>query len=113
MKNLLHAPQILEICIFEFKHLDNDGLMVHGGMKVGDHGTFSTHLSLIVKEFIDRCLHEGYTVHQIMKKHLKFLWKWEARDKEITRDLFITPKDIRNIARKLTKETYMLHPNNA
>ena len=48
-----------------------------------------------------------------MKKHLKFLWNWEADGKEITRDLLITPKDIRNIARKLAKESYMLHLNDA
>ena len=113
VKSLLHAPHISEIYIFEFNHVNKDGLVVHGGMKFGDRAAFSVHLSPIVKEFIDGCLHEGYTVHQIMKKHLKFLRKWEVDGKEITRDLLITPKDIRNIARKLAKETYMLHPNNA
>ena len=34
--------------------------------------------------------------------------EWKARDKEITRDLFIIPKDIRNIARKLTKKRICL-----
>ena len=43
----------------------------------------------------------------------KFLWKWEAYGKEITWDLFITPKDIPYIARKLAKETYILNLNNA
>jgi hypothetical protein len=109
----LHAPHISEICIFEFKHVNKDGLVVHGGMKFDDRGAFSAHLTPIVKIFIDGCLHEGYTVHQIMKKHLKFLRKWKADGKGITRDLLITPKDIRNIARKLAKETYMLHPNDA
>ena len=113
VKCLLHAPHISEICIFEFKLVNKDGLVVHGGMKFGDRVAFSAHLSPIVKEFIDGCLHEGYIVHQIMKKHLKFLRKWEADGKEITRDLLITPKDIRNIAHKLAKETYMLHPNDA
>ena len=57
MKSLLHAPHISEICIFQSKHVNKDGLVVHGGMKAGDRGAFSAHLSPIVKEFVDECLH--------------------------------------------------------
>ena len=77
----------------------------------GDHGAFLANLSRIVKEFTDGSLHKGYIVHQIMKKHLKFIRNWEADGKEITRYLLITPKNILNIVYKLAKETYMLHPN--
>lgn len=74
-------------------------LVVHSGVKVGDHGAFSTHFSSIVKEFINGCLHKDYVVHQIMKKHLKFLHKWETEAKEKTQDFFIAPKEICNIAK--------------
>lgn len=112
-KVLLHAPHITELSIIEPRHVNDEGLIVHGGMKVGDRAAFSAHLSPIVKSFVDDCLREGYTGHQVMKKHLKFLRNWEADGKIITRDLLITPRDIRNISRKHAKETYMLHPNDA
>ena len=40
MKNLMDAPHISKICIFEFKHVDKDGLVVHGGIKYGDRDAF-------------------------------------------------------------------------
>ena len=48
-----------------------------------------------------------------MKIHLKFLWKWKADGKEINWDLLITSNDIHNIAHKLEKKMYMLHPNDS
>jgi len=113
VKVLLHAPHVSEVCILQGKHVDQNGFLVHGGMKVGDRSAYSAHLSPIIKEFVDGCLQEGYNAHQIMKKHLKFLQKWQAEGKDITWDLLITRKDIRNISMKLASETYMLHPNDA
>lgn len=113
VKIMLHAPHIVELCVHEERHINKDGVVVHGGLKVGDRGAISAHLSPIIRKFVDDCLRENYTVHQIMKKHLKFLRKWQADGNVITRDLLITPKDIRNISRKLARETWMLHPNDA
>ena len=113
VKVLLHAPHIAEVCVIEAQHVNKDGVVVHGGMKTGDRGCFAARLSPTIRKFVDDCLHEGYTVHQVMKKHLKFLRKWEADGGVITRDLLITPKDVRNIARKHAKETYMLDSNDA
>ena len=113
VKILLHAPHIAEVCVIEAQHVNKAGVVVHGGMKLGDRGCFAARLSPTIRKFVDDCLHEGYTVHQIMKKHLKFLRKWEADGGVITRDLLITPKDVRNIARKHAKETYMLDENDA
>lgn len=113
VKVLLHTPHLAEVCVIEAQHVNKDGVVVHGGMKVGDRGCYAARLSPTIRKFVDDCLHEGYTVHQVMKKHLKFLRKWEADGGVITRDMLITPKDVRNIARKHAKETYMLHSNDA
>lgn len=90
--------------------MKKEGVVVHVGLKIEDRGA---HLMPMIREFVDDCLRQNYTIHQVMKKHLKFLRNWEADCKVITWDLFITPKDIRNIARKQAKETWMLHLNNA
>lgn len=48
-----------------------------------------------------------------MRKHLDILKKYRAEGKDITRDLLLTTKDIRNISGKLAQETYMLYKNDA
>ena len=113
VKQLRRLPHISEICIIQARHVNSDGLVVHGGLKGGDRSAFSAHLSPLMKAFIDDCLHRHDTIPQIMKKHVQFLKKWKADGKTITRDLLITAKDVRNISGKLASETYMLHPNDA
>jgi hypothetical protein len=108
---MLHAPHIVELRVHKERDINKEGVVVHGELKVGDRGAISAHLSPIIRKFVDNCLRENYIVHQIMKKHLKFLQKWSADGNVITRSLLITPKDIHNISWKLTMETWMLHPN--
>ena len=113
VKTFLHLPHISEICIIQEKHVNCDGLVVHGGMKIGDRSAFSAHLSPEIRLFVEECLRNKDTSNQIMKKHLDVLKRYQAEGREITRDLLLTTKDIRNISGKLAKETYMLDKNDA
>ncbi|KAG0618725.1 hypothetical protein M758_4G088100 [Ceratodon purpureus] len=113
VKRLLYLPHVSEICIIQEKHVNRDGLVVHGGMKNGDRSAFSAHLSPEIRSFVEDCLRRKDTPIQIMKKHIDLLKQYQAQGKDITRDLFLTTKDIRNISGKLAQETYMLHKNDA
>ena len=86
---------------------------MHGGIKQGDRSAFSAHLSPEIRAFVEECLRRKDTSNQIMRKHLDILKKYRARDKDITRSLLLTIKDIRDKSRKLAQETYMLHKNDA
>jgi hypothetical protein len=86
---------------------------VHGGMNLGDYSAFLAHLSPEIRAFVEDCLQRKDTPNQIMRKHLDILKKYRAEGKDITRDLLLTTKDIRNISGKLAQETYMLHKNDA
>jgi hypothetical protein len=112
-KTLLYLPHVSEISIIQEKHVNSDGLVVHGGMKLGDRSAFSAHLSPEIRAFVKDCLRRNDTPIQIMRKHLDILKKYRAEGKDITRDLLLTTKDIRNISGKLAQETYMLHKNDA
>lgn len=90
-----------EICIIEEKHVNRDGLVVHGGMKSGDCSAFSAHLSPEIRAFVEECLRCKDSSNQIMKKHLELLKQYQAYGRDITRDLLLTTKDIRNISGKL------------
>ena len=113
VKTFLHLSHVSEICIIQEKHVNCDGLVVHGGMKVGDRSAFSAHLSPEIRSFVEECLRRKDTSNQIMKKHLDLLKQYQAKGREITRDLLLTTKDIRNISGKLAQESYMLHKNDA
>lgn len=113
VKTLLYLPHVSEISIIQEKHVNSDGLVVHGGMKLGDRSAFSAHLSPEIRAFVEDCLRRKDTPNQIMRKHLDILKKYRAEGKDITRDLLLTTKDIRNISGKLAQETYMLHKNDA
>ena len=80
---------------------------MHGGMNLGDRSAFSAHLSPLIRAFFEDCLRRKDTPNQIMRKHLNILKKYRAEDKDITRDLLLTTKDIPNISGKLAHETYM------
>lgn len=82
-------------------------------MKLGDRSAFSAHLSQEIIAFVEDCMRRKDTPNQIMRKHLDILKKYRAQGKDITRDLLLTTKDIRNISGKLAQETYMLHKNDA
>ena len=93
--------------------MNSDGLVVHERMNLGDRSTFSAHLSPEIRAFVEECLRRKDTPNQIMRKHLDLLKQWQAHGRDLTRDLLLTTKDIRNISGKLAQEAYMLHKNDA
>ena len=113
VKSFLYLPHVSEITIIQEKHVNDDGLVVHGGMNVGDRSAFSAHLSPEIRAFVEDCLRRKDSPMQIMRKHLDLLKKYQAEGKDITCDLLLSTKDIRNISGKLAQEKYMLHKNDA
>lgn len=113
MKQLLYAPHITQVAIISNDHVNRDGLRVHGEPKVGDRYAHPAHLSDDVRMWVAVALWRRMTPSQIMAKHVRFLRKVVYRGDEVTCDIMITAQDIRNIAKKIAMETYMLHPNDA
>lgn len=113
MKNLLHTLHIAEICVLWNLYVKKEGVMVLGNLKTVDCEALTTHLTPLIREFVDDCQQQNYTIDEVMKKDLKFLRNWEADCEVITRDLLITLNDISNITRKLAKDTCILHSNHA
>jgi hypothetical protein len=48
-----------------------------------------------------------------MAKYRKNVWELVETNGNLTRDTFLCEKDIRNIGKKLAKETYKKHENDA
>lgn len=53
VKTILYLPHVSEITIIQDKHVNCDGLVVHGGMKLGDISAFSAHLSPEIRSFVE------------------------------------------------------------
>jgi hypothetical protein len=113
VKQLLHAPHITQVAIISNDHVNRDGLRVHGEPRAGDRCAHSAHLSDEVRLWVADSLRRPMTPSQIMAKHYRFLREVIERGEEVTRDMMITAQDIRNIAKEIAMETYMLHPNDA
>lgn len=62
IKILLHPLHIAELCVLKERHVNKHGVGVHSRLKLGDRGAFSTHLSVVIRNFVDDCLHKNYTV---------------------------------------------------
>lgn len=56
-EGLLHLLQDYEVCIFESRHVNCDGFVVHGRMNVGGHKGIFFSSFFDVKESIEEHLH--------------------------------------------------------
>jgi hypothetical protein len=43
---------VLELCFIQHKHVHQDGLHVHGDLKIGNKFAIATHLSQEMKDFV-------------------------------------------------------------
>jgi hypothetical protein len=113
VKTLLLDPNVTKMTIVNARHVNCDGLVIHGELKAGEHCAHFACFSLEMRNFISQCLHLPLAPLQIMAKHIHFLKSKRAARKEITQDLIVTTQDIWNVIKELSKETYMLHQNDA
>jgi hypothetical protein len=113
VKRLYLLPAVAEITYHEMKHVNLKGFFCHGATKSGHKSRFSSHLSAHVREFIMSHLRLGLSIPQIMAKHRQRFMEVCERGEELTRDLFISEQDIRNVAGRLAIETYKRDNNDA
>ena len=66
-----------------------------------------------MKDFVHKLLCDHHSVPQIMAKHIQAVKDAIGNGKELHRDMFLHEVDVRNIATKLAKETYMLDKSDA
>jgi hypothetical protein len=52
IKTLYLVKHILELCFIQQNHINQDGLHVHGDLKMNDRSTFVAHLSQENKDFV-------------------------------------------------------------
>ena len=113
VKRLYLEPSIAEITYHQMQHVNLEGYFCHGATKTGHKSRFSSHLSPHVREFIMEHLWLGLSIPQIMAKHRKRFLEVCERGEELTRDLFISDLDIRNVVGRLAIETYKCDNNDA
>ena len=113
VKRLYLQPAVAEITYHQMQHVNLKGVFCHGATKTGHKSRYSSHLSADVREFIMSHLRLGLSIPQIMAKHRKRFMEVCERGEELTRDLFISEQDIRNVAGRLAIETYKRDNNDA
>jgi hypothetical protein len=113
VKTLYLLPHISEICIYEAEHVNHARIICHGVQHCGDRSALSWHLSQEIKEFVLTLLRKGFSISQIMVKHIAALKDALKDGKEATRDWFLHEQDVRNLATKVDRETYMLSAEDA
>jgi hypothetical protein len=62
-------PKVTKICYATNKHVNQQGLIVHGRYKLGEQLAFSSHVLKGMKTFVLEHLRLGLFVSQIMAKH--------------------------------------------
>ena len=113
VKRLYLDPAVAEVTYHQMQHVNLKGFFCHGATKTGHKSRFSSHLSPQVREFIMSHLRLGLSIPQIMGAHRKRFMEVCTRGEELTRDLFISEQDIRNVAGRLAIETYKRDNNDA
>jgi hypothetical protein len=106
-------PEITKICYATIKHVNQQGLIVHGKYKLGEQLAFSSHVSKGMKTFVLERLHLRLFVSQIKAKHRCHVKKITEASGVLSKNLFLCEQNIRNVVGKLAKETYKPHDNDA
>ena len=80
--------------------------------------SFSGHLSTAMKGWVLAQLDLGLSVQQVLAQHREKLFASMSELKGeganfLTRDMFLSDQDVRNLSSKKAAETYWLHPNDA
>jgi hypothetical protein len=111
IKTLYLFKHVLELCFIQQNHVKQNGLHVHGDLKMCDIFAFVVHLSKEIQNFVMEQLRIGLTVFQIMAKHRQHAKNTMLRTCELNKDMFLTEQDVKVFFGKLAQETYKLHKN--
>ena len=118
MKRLFLLREIAHVTFRQCEHTNRAGVKVHGDLAMEAKTSFSAHLSIALKEWIIAQLHLGLTVQQVLAHHREKLFSTMSELKGdgasiLTRDMFLSHQDVRNLSVKKAAETYHLHQNDA
>ena len=81
-------------------HKNVEGHLAHGSSYEGFRHSFGACLTSKTKRWIQNCLRLGFSPEQIMSKHKESVMKVVALGVEPTRNTFILPLDVYNLAKK-------------
>ena len=104
------------LCTIQFHcmtHTNRDGKPCHGSEFGGQRAGLSGHLSAATKQWIAASLRAGKSPAQVMAEHKEEVMRCAENNLPATRDTFIMPSDVYNIANKLAKELWEKHPSDA
>ncbi len=104
---------VLQIFFIQQNHVNQDGLHVHGDLKMGDRFTFIAHLSQEMKDFLMEQLRFGFTLFQIMTKHRQHVKNIMLGTCSLNTYMFFIEQDVKVLSGKLAQKTYWLHKNDA
>jgi hypothetical protein len=75
IKTLYLFKHVSELCCIQQNHFNQDGLHVHGDLKMGDRFAFVANLLEEIKDFMMEQLRLGLTMFQIMANHRQHVKK--------------------------------------
>ncbi|MCO5554535.1 hypothetical protein L7F22_008065 [Adiantum nelumboides] len=103
-------PEVARISYIQFQHIDGADNICHGKFYEGPLNKlkFAPWLSTQMKEWICSMLHKGFTPQQVFAQHIQSAERGSMlRNTDGTRDVFLTMRDVLNIA--CTMENASLH----
>jgi hypothetical protein len=113
IRRLYYLRDIAEIVYFKPRHSNEDGFIVHGEVRNGDHSRFALHISPETREFVIKNLLARVPIARIMSMHIEMVLKMKLCGTGPERNHFLREWDIWNIAAELQKNVYQKHDNDA
>lgn len=119
VNRLYEDPCIAMISYINPYHTDKADLVCHGApckdVDQNSNNFFSPWISLEKKTWVLNMLFRGFSPQQVLDWHIQYLHARQSSDPKcyITRDDFLSIRDIMNISRKLAIHKYQLHDDDA
>ena len=118
VKRLFLLPDVAHVTFRQVEHTNFAGLKVHGDLAMEAKTSFSGYLSTAMKGWVLAQLDLGLSVQQVLARHREKLFssmsELEGEGANVlTRDMFLSDQDVRNLSFKKAVETYRLHQNDA
>lgn len=112
-KQLLIDESLCTIHFHCMDHVNKEGTPCHGLEFGGQRAGLSGRLSQATKDWIQASLRSGKSPAQVMADHKLEVMRCAKLNLPATRDTFVLPHDIGNIAKALAKELWEKHPRDA
>lgn len=92
-------------------HLNKAGEYCHGSATTGTRYSLQANLSVHKKDQLTDLLWLGLSPVQVMSQHRSLVSMLARTNGPVTRDTFVQPHDVRNLARRRAEELWQKHPN--